>query len=214
MFERKIILFGGSFDPIHLGHIQVAEFAFEYLKAEKLIFIPVRRSPLKAFFPVASDVERFVMIKLAIEGYENFLVSDYELQRPAPAYTLETVRYFLEQFGSDVCIHCLVGADSIGDLIHWYKITELIDLCNLSIMYRAGFDEPDFNQFESIWGSERIKKLQKNVIGTPLIDISSTEIRARILNGQDVSSMLDEKVLQYIKDKALYKQGSADAFNL
>jgi len=205
MAKRKITLFGGTFDPIHLGHTTVAANAAKHIGAEKIVFIPAKRSPLKNFFPKASDDDRLTMIALAIAENKNFQLSDYELNKPEPSYTLETVRQFQAEYGLATHIYWLTGADSIDELPHWYGIVELIDACILSVMYRAGCEPPDFAEFKAIWGSERVEKLQKNVIKTPLIDISSTEIRNRLAVGEDVSDILHPSVADYIRKHGLYQ---------
>ncbi len=205
MIERKIALFGGTFDPIHLGHTAVAAEACKHIGAERIIFVPAKRSPLKGFVPKVGDVDRLKMIALAIADNENFQLSDYELQKPAPSYTLQTVRHFQAEFGGETRIYWLLGADSIEDLPYWHRIVELIDQCNLSTMYRAGCDRPDFSRFESIWGRQRVQKLQRNVIPTSLIDISSTEIRNRLAAGRDVTAMLHPAVVDYIYSYGLYR---------
>jgi len=205
MAKRKIALFGGTFDPIHLGHTSIAAEAVKHIGAEKIVFVPAKRSPLKGFSPCASDEDRFAMIALAIAGDKNFELSDYELKRPEPSYTLQTVRQFQADYGSETELHWLIGADSIDDLPHWYKIKELIDECNLSTMYRAGFAPPDFSKFKTLWGSKRVEKVQRNVIVTSLIDISSTEIRKRLTVGGDVSKMLHPAVAEYIRKNKLYR---------
>jgi len=160
---------------------------------------------LKHFLPKAGDDDRLNMIALAIKGNENFELSDCELKQPEPSYTLETVKKFQARYGRETILHWLVGADSINDLQYWYRITELIDRCNLSVMYRAGFDAPDFGRFEGVWGAQRIKKLQQNVIPTPLIDISSTEIRRRLAARLDITGMLEPSVADYIREHGLYR---------
>jgi len=205
MAKRKIALFGGTFDPIHIGHTIVAADAAEHISADKIVFVPAKRSPLKGFSPCASDEDRFAMIALAIAGNKNFELSDYELKRPEPSYTLQTVRKFQADYGSETSIYWLIGADSIDDLPHWYKITELIDECNLSTMYRAGCEPPNFAKFEALWGRQRVEKLQRNVIQTSLIDISSTEIRDRLAAGCDVTDLLHPAVAEYIHKHGLYQ---------
>ncbi|MHC4439414.1 MAG: nicotinate (nicotinamide) nucleotide adenylyltransferase [Planctomycetota bacterium] len=205
MAKRKIALFGGTFDPIHLGHTTVAADALERIGAEKIIFVPAKRSPLKGFLPRANDNHRLNMLSLAIAGEKNFQVSDYELKRPAPSYTLETIRKFRADYGSETSIHWLIGADGVDDLTYWYKITELIDACNLTTMYRAGCEPPDFAKFEEIWGRQRTEKLQRNIIQTPLVDISSTEIRDLIAKKGDYSKMLYPAVTDYIRKNGLYQ---------
>jgi len=207
MVKRKIALFGGTFDPVHLGHTTVAADAAEYIGAEKIVFIPAKRSPLKGFFPKASDNDRLAMMALAIADNENFQLSDCELKQPEPSYTLETVRQFQADYGSGASIYWLVGADSIDELPLWYGIVELIDECNLSVMYRAGCKPPDFAKFTAVWGPGRVEKLQRNVIQTSLIDISSTEIRNRLAAGRDVADMLHPDVADYIRKHGLYRSG-------
>jgi nicotinate-nucleotide adenylyltransferase len=205
MNGRKIALFGGTFDPIHLGHTRVADDARRRIGAEKLIFIPAKCSPLKGFPPRASDADRFNMIALAIAGERSFEVSDYELNKSAPSYTLETVRKFQKDFGGQTAIHWLVGADGVDDLVYWHKIVELIDACHLTTMYRAGCERPDFSRFEDLWGRQRVEKLQQDIVQTPLIDISSTEIRKRLADGHDAADMLHPTVADYIREHGLYQ---------
>jgi len=205
MTKRKIALFGGTFDPVHLGHTTVAADAVERIGAEKIIFIPAKRSPLKHFLPEANDGDRFAMVTLAIADNKKFELSDYELKKSEPSYTLQTVNKFQADYGSDTSIYWLIGADSIDELQHWYRIVELIDACNISAMFRAGCQPPDFTKFTAVWGSARIEKLQRNVIQTPLIDISSTKIRSRLAAGLDVNDMLHPSVAEYIHEHSLYQ---------
>lgn len=203
--QRKIALFGGTFDPVHLGHIIVSAAAAEHIGAEKIIFIPAKQSPLKRLPPQTSDTDRFNMISLAITDENIFEVSDYELTKTAPSFTLDTVRHFQEKYGSDSSLYWLIGADSIDELPHWYRIEELIDECHICVMYRAGCKQPDFTGFEPLWGSRRVEKLQNNITPTPLVDISSTEIRNRLEKNQDVAQMLHSEVLRYIQKHHLYQ---------
>ncbi|MBN1391328.1 MAG: nicotinate (nicotinamide) nucleotide adenylyltransferase [Sedimentisphaerales bacterium] len=209
MVKRKIALFGGTFDPVHIGHTAVAAIAAEHIGAEKVAFVPAKRSPLKNFFPEASDDDRLAMIALAIADNDKFELNDYELRKPKPSYTIETVRYFQGEYGAGFLIYWLLGADSISELSRWYGIIELIDECNLCVMFRGGFSPPDFAKFKDIWGEARVEKLQSNIIRTPLIDISSTEIRNRLASGRDVSGMLTPPVADYIRKHGLYQSETA-----
>jgi nicotinate-nucleotide adenylyltransferase len=205
MKKIKIALFGGTFDPIHLGHTTVAAAAAEHIRADKLVFIPAKCSPLKQTLPEAGDDDRLSMIALAIEGNSRFEFSDYELKKPQPSYTLETVRHFKAEYGADALIYWLIGADTIDDLPHWYRVVDLIDECNVAAMFRAGCEPPDFAGFAPVWGPERVEKLRRNVIPTPLIDISSTEVRNRLAADRDVADMLDPAVADYIQQRGLYR---------
>jgi nicotinate-nucleotide adenylyltransferase len=144
------------------------------------------------------------MATLATANDESFAVSDCELQRATPSFTLDTVRVFRREYGEDAAIHWLLGVDSVKDLVHWYKIEELIDECNLTTMQRAGYAPPDFDQFEPLWGAQRIAKLKRNVVQTPLIDVSSTEVRRRLAAGEEVNAMLHPDVIAYIREHNLY----------
>ncbi len=203
---KRIALFGGTFDPIHLGHTTVAQAAAQQIDADKVIFVPAKISPLKGFFPFARDEDRLRMIELAIAGNNLFAVSDNELKRPAPSYTLDTVRQFKAEHGPETVIHWLLGADGIGDLTHWYKIRELIDECHLTTMRRPGYAPPDFRRFEPCWGAQRVAKLKQDVIETPLVNISSTEVRRRLAAGEDVAGMLHPEVIRYIREHNLYRR--------
>lgn len=200
--NRKIILFGGSFDPIHQGHVRVAQHAMKELNAEKIIFVPARRSPHKDTLPTAGH-HRVAMIQEAITGIEGFSVSDCELSRPEPSYTLETIHFFNDAF-PDAVIHWLIGADQLAELDRWYRIDELLAACTVSVMYRAGFPPPDFGRFTESFSSEVVEKLKNAVIRTPLIDISSTDIRKTLAKGKIPCDVLCPAVLDYIRDHHLY----------
>ncbi len=206
MLGQKIALFGGTFDPVHLGHTEVAADAAEQIGADKVVFLPAKRSPLKGFLPKGGAEHRLAMIALAITENEKFEVSDFELNKPAPSYTLETVRRFQLDYGSAGSIYWLVGADGVDDLQHWHAIEELIDACNLCTMCRAGSEPPDYAKFEGLWGRRRVEKLRKKVIRTPLVDVSSTEIRRRLAANEDVADMLHPAVADYIRRHALYRR--------
>jgi len=205
MVESKIVLFGGTFDPVHLGHTKVAAHARERIGAEKVIFVPAKRSPLKGFIPRASDQDRLAMIVLATSDDPTVQVSDCELKKPAPSYTLDTIRMFEAQHRQSE-FYWLVGADGVDDLRLWHNIHDLLDACNICTMYRAGYERPDFSKYEAIWGAERVQKLERNVIATPLVDVSSTIVRKRIAQGADVSSMLHPAVARYIEQHNLYRE--------
>jgi len=205
MSERTIALFGGTFDPIHLGHTSVATAAAAKTRVERVIFIPARCSPLKGFTPRAGDSDRLAMIALAAAACDRFAVSDCELKRPAPSYTLDTLRQFQQEYGPGTSIRWLLGADSVPDLVHWHRIRELIDECDVTTMLRAGYEPPDFDRFEPLWGPERVAKLKRDAIETPLIDISSTEVRKRLAAGEDVRGMLHPDVIDYIQRHGLYR---------
>lgn len=203
MKHVSIILFGGSFDPIHNGHLGVGHAVVEQLEADKLIFVPARRSPLKTGTS-ASGHHRLAMIERAIEGCEKFSVSDCELKRGGPSYTLETVLHFRRELGEETDLTWLIGADQLSEFDKWYKATELLDICRVSVMYRAGYPPPDFDRFEGVFGPAQIADLKRNMVKTPLIDISSTDIRRRLEAGDLCADVLPEPVVHYIQAHHLY----------
>ena len=205
MDREKIIMFGGTFDPIHCGHIQVARAAMKHIEAQQVIWIPARRSPHKQQLPLASDSDRLEMIRRVISACPSFTLSDCELNRPEPSYTLDTVLEFRRQFGPQVELVWLVGADAVRDLPRWYRISEVMDNCTLAVMYRAGYPKPDFTACKPHFTHQQIQKLEDSVIPVPLVDISSTEIRNRLSKGQNVSEMLPPEVDEYIKTRRLYR---------
>lgn len=201
--KQKIILFGGSFDPIHTGHIRVALHALNRFSADELIFIPARHSPHKIEAPTPGH-HRLAMIRIAIEGIERFSASDCELTRCGPSYTLDTVLFFKEQFSSDVVLHWLIGADQLTDLHRWYRVEELLKICRVSVMVRAGYPPPDFRRFEGLFPAPLIEQMRKDVVQTPRIDLSSTDIRSRLASRAIDPDMLPPGVLDYILQNNLY----------
>lgn len=202
--SEKIILFGGTFDPVHTAHIEVAQSAAQIIVASKIFLIPARRSPHKEQKPFAPDNDRIAMLKLAVAGKSLFQISSVELNRTEPSYTIDTIRYFREKYGSDCQLYWLIGADMLKDLPKWYKIDDLMKECTICVMNRGGFDKPDFNGLAGKLGTENVEKLRKNMIETPLFEISSTDIRQRLLEGKEVSQHLHQEVLNYIKAHRLY----------
>lgn len=201
--QKKVILFGGTFDPIHTGHLEVAQAARAYLNAAEVIFIPARRSPHKHTAPVASEQDRLHMLRLAVQGRKGLEVSDCEYHRPAPSFTVDTVRAFRDRMPL-ACLIWLVGADAVKDLPRWHQIDRLMTLCTLAVMVRAGYPKPDFALCQPYFSPEQIRQLEANIVPVPLLDISATEIRRRLAEGEDVSGLLPPPVLEYIRSEGLY----------
>lgn len=202
--SEKIILFGGTYDPVHNGHIEVASFAASKIGASRVFLIPARRSPHKQSRPLAADNDRIAMLKLVVANNKLFQVSPVELNRAEPSYTIDTIKYFKEKFGSDCQFFWLIGADMLKDLPKWYKINELLKECTICIMNRGGFGKPDFDSLATQLSQQEIETLRQNQIETPMINVSSSVIRQRLLNGQDVSDMVNTAVLNYIQKHHLY----------
>lgn len=202
--RKKIVLFGGSFDPIHNGHTIVARHAIKRIGASELVFVPAHRSPHKRLFPVANASERLRMIEIVVAGEKKMCVSDCEIHRDPPSYTIDTVRFFCGRYGKDAELYWLVGGDMLEDLPRWHRIEELLDECTICLMLRPGFEAPQLDRFMNVFGREQVEKLKRNIILNPLVDISSTEIRRKVAAGEDISQMVHPAVVAYIKDRGLY----------
>jgi len=202
--KHRIVLFGGTFDPVHVGHTTAAEFAADRLGADKVVFIPAKRSPHKRIDPAASGDDRLAMLRLATAGCRRFEVSDCELHRKEPSYTLDTVLYFRKRFGGEARLCWLIGADMLRDLPKWRRVRDLLDECALCVMHRGGYPPPEFDGLESL-GPDRLARLRADVLETPSVDISSTEIRGKLASGADVTGLLCPAVLDYIEKNGLYR---------
>ncbi len=204
MKRKRIALFGGSFDPIHNGHTTVAADAAAQLGVDQLIFIPARRSPLKRKRPYLNDAMRVRLIELAIADNPLFELSTCELERPAPSYTLNTVEEFRHRLDNDTVIHWLIGADAVVALAQWYKANALVEQCIITTMHRAGCPQPDFASLIPTIGRDKASEVQMNMLPTPAIPFSSTDIRERIRLGRDVTGMLHASVQECIEKNKLY----------
>ena len=202
--SEKIILFGGSFDPVHKGHIEILSFVHEQIGATKSILIPAKQSPLKSNSPVADDSHRLNMLRLAIEGRRGFEVSDIEYSLPAPSYSYHTVCHFRKALGEDAKLYWLCGADNIADLPNWYKIDKMLALCEMLIVCRGGYPTPDISALSGRFDGKITDMLKRNMLQTPKIDISSTQIRSDLKNGILPTGALASSVEDYILRNKLY----------
>ncbi len=196
-----LILFGGSFDPVHIGHILIARDVKENLKAEKVIFIPAYHAPLKEGHR-ASPGDRLRMLEIALEGEEGFEIEDYELRRGGVSYTVHTLEYLVPKLGEKP--YLLLGTDSALKLHLWKEPERILELANLIVVDRMG----EFGKTRN-YLKERFPQLKegKNLIFLRVrrIDISATEIRERIGEGKSIYCMVPEGVRRYIEEKNLYR---------
>jgi len=183
---KKIAIYGGTFDPIHHGHLIVAREALERLGAEQVIFIPARVSPLRKTAPVARDEIRLLMIKAAIEDEPGFAVDDCELLRPPPSYTIDTIEQ-IRQRNSEATIYCLIGEDNVDKLTKWRRFADLEKMVHLVVLDRSG------KQPHHAYPIIRRK-----------IDISATEIRKRVATGRSIRYFVPPAVEEIIRREKLY----------
>ncbi len=194
--SSRIGIFGGSFDPPHVGHLIIAEEARERLNLQKVFFVPAFIPPHKPNAARSNPEHRLQMTKLAIAGNDALEVSDIELRRKGISYTVDTLREFKQRF-SKAELFLIVGADNLLDLDSWKSPDEIRELASLAVYRRRGFDD-----------SQKLKAMEKDIYflqGTPL-DFSSSEIRRRVANGKSLRYLVPEKVEQYILTHGLYRQ--------
>ena len=189
---KKIALFGGTFDPVHLGHLVTAEDIRKNLKLDKVIFIPAGRPPHKSEADVTNAEHRLKMLELAVKPFPKFEISDYELKKSGKSYTIDTVRYFKKILNKGDKLYFIAGSDIVRQIKLWKEWEKLIKEVHLLIMARPGFKA---GKKASEFGS---------LIEIKNIDISSSAIRKTIKKGLPVTYMVPETVEKYIYEHKLY----------
>ncbi len=205
MARGSLLLYGGSFNPIHNGHLIIARAAAEQLGVERTILIPSAAPPHKTGSDLASPEDRLEMVRLAIAGEPGFEVSDIELHRQGPSYTILTIEAHRRELGSDVPLYWLIGGDTLPELHTWYRISELAELCSIVTAARPGFETPDLSALFGALTLAQIRRLQESTLFTPRIDISATEIRHRIRDGRPIRYLVPDPVAEYILANGLYQ---------
>lgn len=202
---QRIGLYGGSFNPIHLGHLIVARAVAEIARLDRIIFLPSHSPPHKAQHQLLDAAHRSAMVRLAIAEEPLFGFSDFDLTRSGPTYTVDTVLHFREALPADSNLFWLIGGDSLRELTTWKRLPELIKACTLLTAVRAGYSQLDWSAFRSLIGDEGIKRLQDGMLMTPVIEISSTDIRRRIKEGKSIRYLVPEPVRNYIERESIYR---------
>lgn len=203
--SRGVALYGGSFNPIHHGHLIVARAMAEQRRLDRIIFLPSATPPHKQDETLADPVHRAAMVALAIENEPRFEMSDFDLTRTGPSYTIDTVDHFRGTLGDDVPLRWIIGADSLNDLTSWHKVGALVDNCQLLTAVRGGSETIDWETLRDTLSESQVEKLRNGVIKTPRIDISSTDIRHRAEQGESIRYLVPEVVDQYIQAHAIYR---------
>lgn len=208
---RVVALFGGSFNPIHVGHLIVARNVAEQIGADRLVLIPSAKPPhkLSALADLADARARLAMVQAAIAGESLFDVSDCELRREGPSYTFDTVTQFLAELGSSASVAWVIGADSLPELASWYRVDELVDRCRIVTAARPGWEAPDLAPLAARLSRAQIDRLRSDVLDTPRIDISATEIRRRVREGRSIRYLVPEPVREYISANQLYRSSGS-----
>ncbi len=197
----NIGVLGGTFDPIHNGHILIAEEAKARLSLSEVLFVPAGQPWLKEDSPILAAEHRIQMIRLAIAERSYFKLSAMEVERAGPSYTVDTITELEAQLGTAAEIFFILGWDSLAELPRWKEPSRLIQMCHLVAVPRPGYKLPDLDSL-----AVAIPGLSRSLIllDKPEVDISATEIRNRVAHGLSIAQLVPEPVARYIKQHKLY----------
>ena len=194
---KRIGIFGGSFDPPHVGHLVIAELACRSLDLDAVYLVPAFRPPHKAGKHASSAKDRLTMTKLSVRGNPNLRVSDVEIRRKGISYTVDTVRAFRKSFPTS-SLFLIIGGDSLRQFLSWKGPEKILSMADLAVYRR-----PKWSSAQSSVDKSRI-----HVVKGPLMDLASSEIRKRLHDGKSIDKMVRDNVLVYIIRNRLYKRAS------
>ena len=197
--KKRIGILGGTFNPIHLGHLMIAEMALEAFNLNRVIFVPAKEPPHKEADVIEAKY-RLEMVHAAVLDNPNFLVSDVEMKREGKSYTIDTVRYFYNTYGPTTEFFFIAGTDTIQNLPTWKYIEELLDMCEFIGAIRPGATEDIGEIIE--WFGQRGSRI--HILEVPEIKLSATDLRYRLRQGLSTRYMLPRLVYQYIKRHKIY----------
>jgi len=197
----NIGVLGGTFDPIHMGHLIIAEEVRARLDLVEVLFVPAGQPWLKKNNVISTAEHRVEMVRLAIADEPSFKLSTMEIERPGPSYTVDTMAELSRQIGAEDKLFFILGWDNLLQLPQWHEPSRLVRLCRLVPVRRVGYTTPDLDSLEAA-----IPGLSQSIImlDTPQIEISASEIRARVARGLSIHQLVPEPVERYIKQHRLY----------
>jgi nicotinate-nucleotide adenylyltransferase len=187
----KLGLFGGTFDPIHLGHLRAAETAREAAGLDQVAFVPAARSPFKGD-PVSAALDRYAMVALATAGHDAFVPSDLEIAREAPSYTVDTVRALRAARPQDL-LFLIVGSDSVAELPSWRESARIFAECTVVVVARPGEAAPPGTAADVMW------------VEGPGLPVSATDVRRRVRDGRSIRFLVPDPVADYVAKRGLYR---------
>jgi nicotinate-nucleotide adenylyltransferase len=198
--NERLGILGGSFNPVHIAHLILAQEAFYRYKLSRVLFIPAARNPLKHSAPEgASPEQRLQMLHLACDRDARFTVDAYELRRPGPTYMIDTLNRLLRVHpGAE--LYMLIGADCAHQLHHWKSVREYRDLCRVIVADRPGSE----SLVDGVPKEMEELGLRWEYMHMPLLPVSSSEIRARARQGKPIRYFVPDGVAEYIRERQLY----------
>jgi len=200
---KSFAILGGTFDPVHEGHIKLAKSVIKQTGAQKVLFIPSGNPPHKSEDIVTESVHRLNMLKIAVEGNDDFVVSTIEIDRKGKTYTIDTIKELREFFGENVKFFFVIGADALHYIRLWKDFETLLKICSFAAVARPGYNkselEIDVNELKTKYNAD------VRIIEVSTIDVSSSEIRYNIKNGDIENNMINYKVMDYILNNGLYR---------
>ena len=198
----KIGILGGTFDPVHNGHLKIAGEVMQALGLNRVVFIPAGQSPFKAEYAVTPADQRLEMLTLAVAGSSEYVVSTIEIERPGISYTIDTLIELQRQYDNGRELFFILGWDSLERFAEWREPTRIIEICSLVAVPRPGWQKPDLGQLE-----KDVPGVSSRVIFTdgPEIDISSSAIRELVAQGKSINSLVPDSVAEYIQKQNLYR---------
>ena len=196
----RLGVMGGTFDPIHYGHLVAAQEAAAALHLPRVLFIPAWQPPHKIDEPSASPEHRLCMVRLAVEANPLFEVSQIEIDRPGRSYTVDTLRGLAGTF-SGAELHFIVGMDSLTELPRWHDPAGILELARIVALYRPGWETVDLAELERVLPTARGRV---TVVPMPELDISATELRERVRANRPIRYLVPDAVASYIEKHRLY----------
>lgn len=197
----NIGILGGTFDPVHLGHLSIAKAAMDHAGLEQVLFIPAGQPRLRQAQPAASVSHRIEMVRLAIKGNPRFRVCDIEVRRPGPTYSVDTLEELSVRLGPGTDLFFILGSDVLAQLDRWKNPQRVLTLCRLLVLDRPGQEDFDWPGFYS-----RVPEAEGRVqiVAAPTVAVSATELRRRSSTGELLVGQAPDAVAQYIRQHGLY----------
>ena len=201
----RVGILGGSFDPVHNGHLLIAREARRQLALARVLLAPAFAPPHKGSALFADARDRLEMVRLAVEPIEGLCASDVEASRGTVSYSIDTVRVLRAQLGEEVELFFVIGSDTIGELPTWRNIRELARLCTFAAVRRPGWAMDEIAVLRGVIDDNSIQAMKDSLVQVEGVDISSTQIRRMISRDEAVDRLVPAAVAGYIRARGLYR---------